>query len=75
MHEYARRLRLALARPISRQIVKGKTIVNVFHDSWCLVYEKQHCNCDPDIIFVTNVGEWHIGRDGTITRAPDPPLQ
>lgn len=27
----------------------GLHMVDVFHDSWCRIYQGKRCNCDPDI--------------------------
>lgn len=71
MHEYERRLKLALG---TLQIGKGDVIdVQVAHDNSksrrCGIYRNNECDCDPDISVKKSSGEWFdVDRNGIMTK-------
>jgi len=47
-HNYVRKLHdLWQTGALPREA--GLHLVDVYHDTWCGIYQGQRCNCDPDI--------------------------
>lgn len=66
MHEFAKRISLAVAKGVAD---KGSVFwADVGHDDWCGIYDGEECNCDPEITIRTRDGKVQILADGTIQR-------
>jgi hypothetical protein len=64
MHEYLRRINLALERG---EMPDGTSAeCSVIHSAECVVYKGGECNCDPEICMTSDDGRRRrIQRDGS----------
>ena len=69
MHEYMRRINIAIAKGV----IDAGAVAHVFvaHDSNCGIYNGNDCDCDPDITIKTQQGPVMVQKDGTLVKGHD----